>query len=264
MRALILAAGRGSRLRPLTDDRPKCLVRLAGRALLDWQLDAIRAAGIERIAIVAGWRRDRVGRPGVVRFVNRAWRRTAMVASLLAARRWLVDEPCVVAYGDVVHHPAILRRLAAARGDVAIAYDTGFHSLWRARFARPEDDAESLRVRAGRVRAIGGRVADLAACDGQFMGLMRITPRGFAAMRNLLARRSPARVARLETTHLLAALVADGVAVGAVPVRGRWCEVDAPADLALYERRIASGRGWLHDWRVARRGGDHPSRRRTA
>lgn len=256
MRGLILAAGRGSRLRPLTDDRPKCLVRLAGRALLDWQLDALRAGGVERVAIVAGWRRERVRRRGVVRFVNRAWRRTAMVASLLAARRWLVDEPCIVAYGDVVHHPTVIRRLAAARDDVAIAYDTAFHALWRARFARPEDDAESLRVRAGRVRAIGGRVADLAACDGQFMGLVRITPRGFAAVSRLLARRSPARIARLETTHLLAALVADGVAVGAVPVRGRWCEVDGPDDLALYERRIASSRGWLHDWRVAvERGG---------
>lgn len=249
VRALILAAGRGSRLRPLTDDRPKCLVRLGGRALLDWQLASLRAAGITRIAVVAGWRAERVRRPGLVRFVNRSWRRTAMVASLLAARRWLASEPCVVAYGDVVCHPAVIRRLAAASGDVAIAYDTAFRSLWRARFVRPEDDAESLRIGGGRVLAIGERVADVAACDGQFMGLVRLTPRGFASVARFVSRRSPAAVAALQTTGLLGALVARGIEVAAVPVRGRWCEVDTVDDLALYERRLANGRRWLHDWR---------------
>jgi choline kinase len=250
VRALILAAGRGARLRPLTDDRPKCLVRLGGRALLDWQRAALRAAGVDRIAIVTGWRRERVRRPGLVRYVNRAWRRTAMVASLLAARRWLEAEPCVIAYGDVVYHPAVVRRLAAATGDVAMVYDTAWRALWRARFARPEADAESLRVADGRVRAIGGRVRDLAECDGQFMGLLRVTPEGFARIVRLLAALPPATVATLETTHLLAALVARGVRVDAVPVRGRWCEVDGVADLALYERRLARGRVWRHDWRT--------------
>ncbi|MCC6765151.1 MAG: phosphocholine cytidylyltransferase family protein [Deltaproteobacteria bacterium] len=255
MRALILAAGRGERLRPLTDDRPKCLVRLAGKPLLAWQTAALRAAGVERVAVVGGWRADRLRRRGLVRFVNCAWRRTAMVASLLAARRWLAAGPCIVVYGDVVCHPMVLRALAGATADVAITYDTAWRALWRARFARPEDDAESLRVVAGRVRAIGARIGDVAECDGQFMGLLRLTPRGLGRIAALVARLGAERADRLETTALLASLVARGVAVEAIPVRGRWCEVDRVTDLGLYERRIATGRAWRHDWRPA------PSRR---
>lgn len=251
LRALILAAGRGVRLRPLTDDRPKCLVRVGGRALLDWQLAALRAAGIADVAIVTGWCGARVRRRGLVRFVNRAWRRTNMVASLLCARSWLAAEPCLVVYGDVVHHPDVLRRLAAARDDVAIAYDLSWRSLWRARFARPEDDAESLRVVRGRVREIGGRVTDMGRVAGQFMGLVRLTPRGLARIEATVARRSPAARARLETTHLLAALVTAGERVGAIAARGRWCEVDSAADLALYERRLRAPERWRHDWRPA-------------
>jgi L-glutamine-phosphate cytidylyltransferase len=249
VRALILAAGRGARLRPLTDDRPKCLVQLAGRALLDWQLDALRAAGIATIAIVVGWRHRHVRYAGVTRFVNRSWRRTDMIASLLAARAWLRIGPCIVAYGDVVYHPDIVRRLAAAPHDVAISYDRAWRALWRARFRRPEDDAESLQVVRGRVRAIGGRVTDVRAVDGQFMGLLRLTPQGLASL-EAVAAASPRAGARLQTTQCLAALAASGVAVGAVPVRGRWCEVDSTTDLELYERRIAGGRGWQHDWRM--------------
>ncbi len=174
-----------------------------------------------------------------------------MVASLLAARRWLAAEPCLVAYGDVVYHPAVVRALATATADVAITYDTQWRTLWRARFADPEDDAESLRVRNRRLEAIGDRVRDVAECDGQFMGLLRLTPLGLAAIDAEVARMSAARAARLETTHLLAALVAHDVPVEALPVRGRWCEVDGPSDLALYERLAARGRPWRHDWRPA-------------
>ncbi len=252
MRALILAAGRGTRLRPLTDDRPKCLVPLAGRPLLDWQLDALRAAGVERIAIVTGWRRDRVRRVGVIRFVNRAWQRTNMVQSLLAARRWLGVAPCLVAYGDVVYHPDVVRRLMASPDDIAISYDLAWRSLWRARFARPEDDAESLRVVRGRVRQIGDRVRAGTVVDGQFMGLVRLTPRGFARIEDTLASCSRGEVARLDTTHLLAALVARGTVVGAVAVRGHWCEVDSAGDVALYERRLRGAGRWRHDWRMER------------
>ncbi len=249
MRALILAAGRGARLRPLTDDRPKCLVRLAGRALLDWQLAALRAGGIDEVAVVLGWRRRRVRRAGLARFVNDAWPHTNMVASLLAARAWLAAGPCLVAYGDVVYDAAIVGRLAAATDDIAISYDVAWRPLWEARFARPEDDAESLRVAAGRVQAIGGRLAEGGAIDGQFMGLLRLAPHGLATIEAWLAAQDPVTAARLETTELLSALVAVGVPVGAIPVRGGWCEVDRPEDIALYESRLAGRERWEHDWR---------------
>lgn len=249
MRALILAAGRGARLGPLTNERPKCLVHLAGRSLLEWQLEALGACGIHDVAIVLGWRRRAVQRADLVRFVNRNWRRTNMVASLLVARTWLAAAPTIVAYGDVVYHPAVVRRLVTAPDDITIAYDRDWRELWQARFTRPEDDAESLRVVDGRVRAIGQRVRHLRAIDGQFMGLLRLTPAGLAQIEAWLASQDAEAVARLETTHLLQALVAEGVHVGALGARGRWCEIDTIGDVALYERRLAAASPWRHDWR---------------
>lgn len=249
MRALILAAGRGVRLQPLTDDRPKCLVVLAGRSLLAWQCSALRAAGISEIAVVVGWRAGRVRCAGLVRFVNRAWRWTNMVASMLTARAWLAAGPCIVAYGDVVYHAEVVRRLAISADDIAITYDPDWLALWRARFQQPEHDAESLCVVDGRVRAIGGRVDDIDAVDGQFMGLLRVTPVGLAQIDAHLARSPAGESASLETTHLLAAMIAEGVRVGAVAVGGSWCEVDRIEDLTLYERRLRDDPTWRHDWR---------------
>jgi L-glutamine-phosphate cytidylyltransferase len=248
-RALVLAAGRGERLRPLTDERPKCLVPLAGRSLLDWQVAALGAAGLEEVAAVVGYRGDEVHRPGLARLWNRSWRRTNMVASLLSAADWVEGRTCIVSYGDIAYHPDHVERLAAAPGDLAITCDLRWRSLWDERFERPEEDAESLRIADGRVVEIGSPVRDLDSVEAQYMGLSRFTPRGFEIVRRRVARMDPARAASLQMTELLGELAASGVEIAAVPVEGRWCEVDCLGDLALYESRIASGEAWAHDWR---------------
>jgi choline kinase len=228
---------------------PKCLVSLAGRSLLDWQLDALTAAGMTEIAAVVGYRGEAVERSGLARLWNRSWERSNMVASLLVAADWAGSASCVVSYGDIVYHPGHVDRLAAAPGDIAITCDLRWRSLWEERFARPEEDAESLRLSGGRVAEIGSPVRELGAVDAQYMGLLKITPRGFATVRRWAARLEPEAIARLEMTRLLGELVQSGVEVVAVPVEGGWCEVDQPADLALYEAKLGSGRRWTHDWR---------------
>jgi len=247
-RGIVLAAGRGARLGALTARRPKCLLPLAGRALLDWQLAALRGAGIARLAVVRGYRARAVVRTGVRTFDNPDWERGQMVASLARARTWLASAPCVVAYGDVVFSADAVARLCAARGDVAITYDLEWRALWEARFARPEDDAESLRVRDGRVVEIGAPVTDLDDVDGQFMGLVRFSPAGWRHVDAVRATLAAGERRALQTTRLLQLLVERGVRVAAVPVRGRWCEVDSAHDLDVYTRALATP-GWRHDWR---------------
>lgn len=249
-RGLILAAGRGTRLGPLTDRRPKCLVRLVGRTLLDWQLSALQKAGIKEIAIVTGYRAAQVASPRVATFLNPAFATTNMVASLWCARGWLRAAPCIVGYGDIVFHSGIVTALLRASPSIAIAYDVAWRALWEARFDRPEDDAESLRVRGSRVVEIGGRINDLAAVDGQYIGLLRFTPPGWRRVEQRLRQLDDGDLQRLDMTALLARLVDAGVRIGAVAIRGRWCEVDSPRDLALYRAKLRT-RAWSHDWRGA-------------
>ena len=73
MRGIILAAGRGSRMGDLTDDRPKCLVELAGRSLLSLQRAALAAVGVSRTAIVRGYRGEMLEGMGMELFDNSRW-----------------------------------------------------------------------------------------------------------------------------------------------------------------------------------------------
>jgi choline kinase len=228
---------------------PKCLVSLAGRSLVDWQTAALRAANVAEIGMVVGYRGAQARGRGLPLFWNPNWRRSNMVASLLTARSWLQSGDCIVSYGDIVYHPDVVARLIDSPGDIAITCDLRWRALWEERFDRPQDDAESCVLADGRVVEIGSPVRNLDDVHAQYMGLLKLTPRGFEILLRRIARMEPSAVERVQMTQLLGALVAEGTEISGVPVEGRWCEVDRPADVALYESRLALDRRWTHDWR---------------
>lgn len=234
MRAVILAAGRGSRLGQYTEDRPKCLIEVGGRTLLERHLDAL-AGGVEEIAIVTGYRAADLAGRVPVSFHAPRWQETNMVVSLTAAAGWLRDTSCLVLYGDVFTTAETVAALAAAPGDLAIAYDPHWRDLWSRRFANPLDDAETFRLHAdGTVAEIGQRAATVEEIEGQYMGLLRFTPAVWRRVEALLGSLTPRERDGLDMTALLRTLIAAGEPVHAVARIGPWGEVDSPDDVALY------------------------------
>jgi len=248
-RALILAAGRGSRVGHLTGNRPKCLLPLATRPMLDWQLTALREGGISQICLVTGYLANLLIPYRLQSFHNSEWATSNVVSSLLVASRWLEEAASLVAYSDIVYHPDWVSLLRGSPADIAVAYDTRWRELWEARFEHPEVDAESFRESDGLIQEIGQKVRSLDLVQGQYVGLIKITPSGWQQILSCLSGMAEQEVRRLDITALLARLIAAGVSVAAVAIAGRWCEVDTVEDLLLYENRVQSSRGWSHDWR---------------
>ena len=243
MRALILAAGRGSRMRQLGDERPKCLVELAGRPLLERQVAALRSGGIGEVGVVRGYRAEMLSFPGLSYFDNSRWAETNMVASLAAAAEWLRSGPVIVSYADIFYRAALVRSLGGAQGDLVITYDRAWRTLWTQRFADPLADAETFRTNdAGELLEIGGRTRDIDEIQGQYMGLLKFTPVAWRAVESLLDRLETTVRDRLDMTGLLRRLLAAGTArIRTVGTDGQWGEVDNPGDVALYEAMLARG-----------------------
>ena len=253
MMGIILAAGRGSRMGAMTADRPKCLAVLAGQTLLSWQMKALREAGVSEIVLVRGYAGDRLPATSCQAVDNPRWADTNMVASLCCAARYLAAGPCTVSYGDIVYHPSTVRNLIAADGDIVVAYDRLWSRLLQDRFDDPLEDAESFRIEGGRLVEIGAQVDDLTRVQGQYMGLLKITPDGWRAMESFIHNLPREERDRIDVTALLSQMLAVGAVVETSPVEGRWCEVDSASDLELYEKRLAqadqNGTPWDHDWR---------------
>ncbi|RYY82543.1 MAG: phosphocholine cytidylyltransferase family protein [Comamonadaceae bacterium] len=241
MKAIILAAGRGSRMQKLTDDRPKCLVELRGQCLLDRQLAALRAAGISEIGIVTGYRRELIAQhvqgQGVAEFHNPRWSETNMVSSLEAADAWLAAEPCIVSYSDIFYQPGGVQALMRSTAALALTYDPHWLRLWQQRFADPLSDAETFRLRPdGTLSEIGNKPTSVDQVQGQYMGLLRFTPQGWAEVGRIRAALPPLVRDKAHMTGTLQAVIAEGrVPVHAVPYEQEWGEIDSADDLAVYE-----------------------------
>lgn len=242
MRAIILAAGRGSRLGPATAERPKCMVELLGRTLLSWQMSALENAGVAEIIVVTGYKREIIEALGVETRHNARWAETNMVASLLAARD-AIDHPVLVSYSDIVYTPAIVQSLMRSVDELAITYDLDWLAQWQRRFSDPLSDAESFIVdEAFRVKEIGAPVKNLSAVMGQYMGLIRIAPPALNWIDTVLAsEQDNARRDRMDMTTLLSRLIKAGHPVRGIPVHGGWCEVDSLDDLAIATELAKAG-----------------------
>jgi len=249
MRAIILAAGEGLRLRPYTQDRPKCLVELAGEPLLTHQIAALGAVGIDDVCVVTGYRAKAVAALGFQTRDNPAYAATSMVASLMCAADLLDGgSDVIIAYGDIVYEARVLRALAESPAPISTTVDRSWLKLWRLRMEDPLTDAETLRLCTnGDIIEIGGRPASYAEIEGQYMGLTKVRA-DFAAELPRLYRDTTADQSRggrgradIHMTAFLSKMIERRIPVRAVSVDGGWLEVDSASDLEIYRRLYAEG-----------------------
>jgi L-glutamine-phosphate cytidylyltransferase len=249
IRAVILAAGRGKRLGHLGDDRPKCLVELAGKPLIERQIAALRRGGASEIGVVRGYRSEMIDFSGLFYFANERWPETNMVMSLVAAAPWLRSGPVIVSYGDIFYRSELVRGLVRAPGHLIVSYDRAWRGLWTRRFADPLADAETFRVNAaGQLLEIGGKTTQIEEIEGQYMGLLKFTPPGWEAIEALLSRLDEAVRDRLDVTGLLRRLLEQNdIAINTFGTVGQWGEIDNMEDVALYQSMVEEGTLLLED-----------------
>jgi choline kinase len=231
-KAIILSAGQGSRLLPHTLDLPKCLLDLAGRSMLGWQLLSLAKAGVREAVVVTGFRSDLVedALPGITpqgMQVRPLFNPFYKVADNLASC-WMVREelagPVLTLNGDTLFEPAIARLLLAApSADITVTIDR-----------KPAYDEDDMKViTAGdRLTAIGKKLP-MPEVTGESIGFLRFSAAGAARFVAEIER----TMRTLEGTSLwylsaIHRLANTGTDVKVASIEGlQWGELDFPADL---------------------------------
>ena len=235
MRAIILAAGRGSRMGPITDNKPKCMTELNGKPLINWQLDALHEAGITEVGVVTGYLKQKLSHLRLTEFHNKDWSTTQMPISLACANKWLLDGPCLVSYSDIIYEPDLISILIKANNTLTISYDRNWKKLWEKRFEYPLTDAESFKIDAdGKVLEIGNSVSSFKEIDGQYMGLLKFLPAGWEEFKRVQMTLSKKEKNTVHMTTMLQKIIDNGkINVMGVPYQGSWAEIDCYSDLRI-------------------------------
>ena len=245
---IILAAGQGTRLRPLTDGKAKCTVPLHGRSLLHWQIAVAKKAGFKNIVVVRGYAANSIQAENVIFVDNPAYATTNMPISLLFSREHWGDE-FVVSYGDIVYEESHLNTLLASPHDISVIVDLDWKSYWEQRFENILNDAETLQYDSEKqIQEIGKKAKAISEIQAQYIGLLSFKNTGITALKELFEREQKAfakggffisrehNLNQLYMTDVLQGLIDWGTAVHAIPVRGKWLEIDSLRDLHLAEK----------------------------
>lgn len=246
MKVIILAAGQGTRLRPYTNDRPKCMVELKGKPLLHHQLEAIEQCGVNRtdIALAAGYLQEALVAPGIKQFRNEQYATTNMVTTLFAAEEFMqAGEDLIISYGDIVYKPDVFKRLLATAGDLVVAADLDWYDLWKLRMDNPLDDAETFKMtKDGKVLELGKIPKTRDDAQAQYIGLIKIAGNKVAEFvqyyhaMDKAAEYDGKDFDNMYMTSLIQSIIDAGWNVRAALINRSWLEVDSVADLEAYEK----------------------------
>ena len=261
MNAIILAAGEGKRLRPLTNDRPKCLIEFCGKTLLERQIEIFNKCGIDEICVVTGYNSHMFKDKNLEYINNSNFATTNMLKSLFCAEE-KISKSTIVSYGDIVFEESVLIKLINSMDDFSIIIDKNWKNIWELRFDNPINDAESLILNEQNyITEIGKKVEDITKINGQYIGLMKFQNEAVKKIKsyfekcektydddkiNLLNSKNSFNNSYM--TEFLQGLIDEGEKLKAINIQNGWLEFDNINDYDLYnELKIQNKIGRFFD-----------------
>ncbi len=246
MKAIILAAGSGTRLKKYTENLPKGMLLFMGKTIIERQLEIYRDCGINDIIIVRGFAADKINYPDVKYYDNEKYADTNMVESLMTAKKEFNDD-VIVSYSDVLFEPEMLKKIAASDADFACAVDDNWKEYWQKRYGKVDFDTESLSIDPDdNITELGLENPPIEKISARYIGLLKFSASGlkfiqdtmekaYAEFENKAWQQSGKTVRKAYMTDLLNAIIESGREVKAVHFNNGWIEFDTNED---YENAV--------------------------
>lgn len=241
MKAIILAAGQGTRLKKYTENLPKGMLSFIGKTLIERQIEIYRSCGIEDIIIVTGFAAEKIDYKDVTYYHNYKFEETNMVESLMTAKNEF-DEDLIVSYSDIIFEKQMLEEMIKEESDFACAVDDNWKTYWQLRYQRVDFDTESLSIDGeNNIIELGLENPPIENIDARYIGLLKFSKYGLSVITKIMNdayrnykdipwQQSGKTVKKAYMTDLLNALITSGRKVRAVHFQNGWIEFDTNED----------------------------------
>lgn len=223
MQAVILAAGVSSRLSTVTNGKPKCLVEVGGRTLLEHQVSNLKDCGVREVIIVTGYCNTTLEReaPAGCRFVHNPYFASTNSLFSFSCVYDVISGPFIMMNSDVFAHPEIYRRVACAGGTVLSMDSSSGH----------DDEHMKVQLRDGLVQGIAKTLAR-ELVNGENVGIIKFCQDGAFAMLAAAREMTGEEAGRNMWAPAAVDRISAELPVGAVDVADLpWVEIDYPEDL---------------------------------
>ncbi len=234
---------------PLTEDKPKCLLEIDGKTMLEITLEAMRQNKIEDIVMVTGYMKDKINYPNIKYYYNPKYLENNILASLFCAENEMNDG-FISSYSDIIFGPEIVRKLLQSKGDISLIVDVDWMERYHKRTLHPVDEAELVVIEDNKVVKIS-KFMNPDVAHGEFIGLAKFTKKGAEILtRNYRRLRGnkwcgykedqrfhdAVYLERAYLTDMLQELIDRGYPIYNVDIHGGWFEIDTLQDLRRARR----------------------------
>ncbi len=245
MKAIILAAGMGTRLGKYTENLPKCMLEFNGKTILQHQVDTLRSSGITDITIVKGYMPEKITLPGVKYYLNQDYQNTNMVETLFSAEEEM-NEDILICYADIIYEPKVLQKVIASETKIGVVVDEDYWDYWQARDDFPENDMESLVVENGKIIELGNPNCTKDEAKVRYVGLIKISKERLNVLKQIYHQNKGNYFHKDEPwlrsksfkkaymTCLLQAIINSGEEVSPITIQRGWLEFDTIEDYEKY------------------------------
>lgn len=255
MKAIILAAGQGTRLKKYTENLPKGMLSFMGKTIIERQISMYRECGMQDIIVVRGFAREKIQYEGVKYYTNEDYANTNMVESLMAAKAEF-DDDVIVSYSDILFENFMLKGMMESNEDFAVAVDDNWRAYWLKRYGRVDFDTESLAINSEDcITELGLENPPVEEISSRYIGLLKFSKKGLDFIQNMMEvaykefadkpwQQSGKTIKKAYMTDLLNAVIESGKDVRAVHFNNGWIEFDTNED---YENALE----WIKDGSIA-------------
>lgn len=244
-KAIIIAAGLGSRLKGYTETLPKCMLKFGNKSLLQRQIDSYAHAGITNLSLVRGYKKEFIDIGNIKYFDNDEYKNNNVLNSLFYAEKEISGN-VIISYSDILFEASIVQRLLESKQDISIVVDIDWRGYYKNRKDHPIEEAENVIFDANNdVVKIGKIMTNKNDVHGEFIGMMKLSPRGAEIFKKHYHRSKNSywdkpfqRALTFQKSYLTDLLqdMADlGVPIHCVIIERGWKEIDTVED---YEKAI--------------------------
>ena len=239
-KALIIAAGLGSRLKNHTENLPKCMLDFGGKTLLERQLIAYKKNEIKDISLIRGYKKEKINYKGIRYFENLDYKNNNILNSIFYAEK-IINGDIIISYSDILFEPSVVERLQKSNHDISVVVDIDWRGYYVGRKDHPISEAENVIFNSNNeVEKIGKINTDNEEVHGEFIGMIKLTSRGSEIFKHHYNRlkkiywNKPFQRAQIfqkaYLTDFIQELVDMGIKVHCVIIESGWKEIDTVED----------------------------------
>ena len=240
MNAIIIAGGKSTRLRPLSNEIPKTMIEVYGKSVLERQVEVFQSCGISDITAVTGYHSEKVNLPNINCIKNEKYETTNVNEGLFCAKAKLSDS-VIITYGDIIFENEVLEQTLNFKGDVGVVIDLDWKKQYTGKFGRPISEADNVLMNKKQILKISKNLTkkdDLVLAES--IGIFKLSKTGAKILLDSYNHLKKSHKGKFYSASsfknaffmdMIQYLIDTNVIVEPIPINGRWCEIDTQLDL---------------------------------